>query len=157
MAGSISFREMSEGTFSIGDATVEVFPVVHVGPTNGYRITAHGGSVVYISDYQQPSDGSLTPSPEVVERVRGADLLIHDAQYDPDEFRTRSDWGHCTVDFAVEVARQAEVGRLALYHHDPSHDDAWVDRATEAARERAQGRFEVVAAKEGDTLVVVDR
>jgi ribonuclease BN (tRNA processing enzyme) len=108
--------------------------------------------VAYISDCQQPHDGSLAVYPEVEEACRGVDIMIHDAQYDPEEFARKSDWGHCTVEYAVEVARAAEVGRLVLYHHDPGHDDAWVDAAVELATERAAGDFEVIGGAEGLTL-----
>lgn len=152
LPGTFRFRETSDGSFKVGSATVTVFPVTHVGPTNGYRIDAGGASVAYISDFQQPVDGSHEVSEVVIEACRGVDVLIHDAQYDPQEFELKANWGHCTVEYAVEVARAAEVSRLALYHHDPSHDDAWVDRATQMADELAGDAFSVIAAAEGLTL-----
>ena len=84
----------------------------------------------------------------------GVDLLIHDAQYDDDEFAVRHDWGHCTVDYAVEVAARSGAQRLALFHHDPSHDDDRVDELAAHARSRAipRGVEEVIAASEGLTL-----
>lgn len=152
MAGSFRFREISSGCFTIGAATVTVFPVTHVGPTNGYRIEAGGASVAYISDFQQPHDGSLTVSGPVVDGCRGVDTLIHDAQYDAEEFARKSDWGHCTVRYSVEVARAVQASRLVLFHHDPAHDDTWVDEAVDRARAAAGDDFEVLAAKEGLTL-----
>ena len=90
---------------------------------------------------------------EVCER-EGVDLLIHDAQFDPDEFAARSDWGHCTVQYAVEVAARAGARRLALFHHDPSHGDDRIDELLAEARQLADelGVEEVVAAAEGLTL-----
>jgi phosphoribosyl 1,2-cyclic phosphodiesterase len=152
LPGSIRFRETSSGCFRLGSATVTVFPVTHVGPTNGYRIDRGDASIAYISDFQQPQDGSLALSKPVVEACRGVDLLIHDAQYDPDEFALKSDWGHCTVQYAVEVALAAEVRRLVLFHHDPAHDDAWVDEARDYAAGLAGSACEVIAASEGLTL-----
>jgi ribonuclease BN (tRNA processing enzyme) len=152
LPGTFTYREVSDGSFEIGSATVTVFPVTHVGPTNGYRIDAGAASVAYISDFQQPLDGSLGLSESVIEACRGVDLLIHDAQYDPDEFKVKANWGHCTVQYAVEVARAAGVARLALYHHDPGHDDQWVDAAVELASGLAGDDFSVVGAAEGLTL-----
>lgn len=152
LPGEIRVREAGEGCFAVGSAAVTAFAVPHVGPTNGYRIDAGGVSVAYVSDLQQPVDGSLSPPAEVVELCRGVDVLIHDAQYAPDEFARKSTWGHCTVRYAVEMARVAEVGRLVLYHHDPLHDDAWIDRALEGAMAAAAGAFDVVAAEEGLVL-----
>ena len=66
----------------------------------------------------------------MLELCDGADLLIHDAQYTPAEFAAQAHWGHCTVDYAVHVAAEAGESRLALFHHDPSHDDDTLDRIT---------------------------
>ncbi len=75
---------------------------------------------------------------DVVDFARGADVLIHDAQYTEDEYfggqLNKSGWGHSTVRQAAEVAREAGVGQLLLYHHDPSHDDAFVGRLERLAR-----------------------
>ncbi len=152
LPGNFTFREISSGCFTVGSASVTVFPVIHVGPTNGYRIDCGRASVAYISDFQQPEDGSLGLSETVVEMCRDVDVLIHDAQYDPAEFAAKSNWGHCTVDYAVEVALAAKVKRLVLFHHDPSHDDAWVDRARDHAAKLAGSTCEVIAAREGLTL-----
>ena len=151
LPGRIRFDERCSCELVIGSATVSVFPVPHVGPTNGYRIDAGGSSVAYVSDFQQPIGGDgLAAVPEaLVHELRGVDVLIHDAQYDPEEFAEKSTWGHCTVAYAVEVARAAEVGRLVLYHHDPLHSDDWIDRATDDANRWAGGDFEVLAAAEG--------
>ena len=121
--------------------------------TNGYRVELDGFTVAYLSDHQQPEDATSV-APEVLDLCEGVDLLIHDAQYTPGEFADRRDWGHCTVEYAVEVAARSGVGTLALFHHDPSHDDDMVDRllavATEAAGRRDIG--EVIAAAEGLTI-----
>lgn len=152
LPGTFRFRETAEGCFEIGSAKVTVFPVTHVGPTNGYRIDHGRASVAYISDYQQPEDGSLAVSERVVEACAGVDVLIHDAQYNPEEFALKSNWGHCTVEYAVEVARAVGASRLVLYHHDPAHDDDWVDEASAYATELAGSACEVIAAAEGMTL-----
>lgn len=149
LPGSVRFRETSDEVFCVGSATVTVFPITHVGPTNGYRIDVGDASVAYISDFQQPMDGSNDIHPEVRRVCQDVDLLIHDAQYDPAEFQAKLDWGHCTVEYAVEVAIAVEAKRLVLYHHDPNHDDAWVDDARSVAERKADGRCEVLAAREG--------
>ena len=90
----------------------------------------------------------------MLELCDGVDLLIHDAQYTPAEFQQKSDWGHCTVDYAVLVAKEAAVKRLALFHHDPGHSDDDLDRLLEGARCTAlhYGVPEVMAAAEGLSL-----
>ena len=91
-------------------------------------------------------------SHSVLELCDGADLLIHDAQYTPAEFREKSHWGHCTVEYALLVAKEAGARRLALFHHDPAHNDEELDRLLWDARCIAKGVGgvdEVVAAAEG--------
>jgi ribonuclease BN (tRNA processing enzyme) len=107
--------------------------------------------VAYLSDHQMPSDMSHTVSDDVLELCDGADLLIHDAQYTVDEFPAKSTWGHCTVDYAVHVAAEAGARRLALFHHDPTHHDEFVDGLLAHARQLAEstGVDEVLAAHEG--------
>ena len=71
-------------------------------------------------------------TPGARELCEGVDLLIHDAQYTVDEFRMKSTWGHCTVDYAVWLAAECGVKTLALYHHDPTHGDDLIDHTAHA-------------------------
>lgn len=149
---NVDFIETHDETLTIGDVTVRSFAVPHVGPTNGYRLEAGGASLVYVSDHQQPSDGSLDIPHHVVEACRGAHTLIHDSQFDEAEQAERPTWGHCTGRFALELAKQAGVRRLVLFHHDPAHDDAWVKRMGDELAEVAGDTVEVVTAYEGLTF-----
>jgi ribonuclease BN (tRNA processing enzyme) len=95
-------------------------------PLNGvmlYRVHYQNKSFVYATDIEQQEGGY----PEIIEFSRGADLLIHDAQYLHGEYvsrvKPRKGWGHSTVDSAADVAQKAGVKRLALFHHEPTHDD----------------------------------
>jgi len=155
LPGDITFHTVRDTELVVGDAKVMVRDVPHTSVTNGYRVELGGASVVYISDHQMPLDGSLEVTDDVLELCAGADLLIHDAQYTPEEFAKKRDWGHCTVEFAVHVAAEAGVRRLALFHHDPTHDDAFLDCLLEQARAMAGQRVEeVLAASEGLTIVL---
>jgi ribonuclease BN (tRNA processing enzyme) len=88
-----------------------------------YRVNFGGKSLVYATDVEQKDGGY----PEIIEFARDADLLIHDAQYRDDEYysalKPKKGWGHSTVQMAAEVAMKAGVRRLALFHHEPNHDD----------------------------------
>ena len=151
LLGDIRFHDVWNEDIELDGAKVRVRPVPHVGLTNGYRIEMGGAVVAYLSDHQMPHDGSHTVSDSVLELCDGADLLIHDAQYTVDEFGEKYNWGHCTVDFAVHVADEAGVKRLALFHHDPTHHDGVVDSLLAHARRLAEGTRigEVIAAYEG--------
>lgn len=157
LPGTIRFHDISDTQLAVGNAKVIVRSVPHVGATNGYRVEWDGVSVAYISDHQSPmhaGDEGATIADSVLELAQGVDVLIHDAQYWPGEWRGKNDWGHCTVDYAVHVAKVAGAKRLALFHHDPAHDDAEVDKVLAHARLRAAGTSidEVFAAYEGLTI-----
>ena len=154
LRGDIRFHDVDDADLVVGNAKVRARRVPHCGPTNGYRVEWDGVVVAYISDHQSPVDASPTVADSVLELCDGADLLIHDAQYTPEEWRERAHWGHCTVDYAVLVAREAGVRRLALFHHDPAHDDETVDGLLSGARQAGDraGLEEVLAAAEGLTI-----
>jgi phosphoribosyl 1,2-cyclic phosphodiesterase len=153
LRGDIRFHDVNDADLAIGNAKVKVRPVPHPGPTVGYRIDWDGASVAYISDHQEPLDRESVAD-AVLELADGVDLLIHDAQYTPEEWEQKSHWGHCTVDYAVKVAREAGAKTLALFHHDPAHGDDDVDRLLDGARRTAErlGAGEVIAASENLTL-----
>jgi phosphoribosyl 1,2-cyclic phosphodiesterase len=134
-----------------GDVLVRGLRLPHPGgDVTAYRIDYAGRSVVYATDVER--------SPEVddglLDFARGVDVLIHDAQYTPEEYRgqdgpSRRGWGHSTFETAAQLARAAGVGRLLLFHHDPSHDDEAVARI----EARARWLFPYSeAAKEGQTI-----
>jgi phosphoribosyl 1,2-cyclic phosphodiesterase len=149
--GRVEVREPARH-FRIGGFEIDSTVVPHVGEALGYRVTHGATSVAYISDHQQPLDGARIAD-GVAELCDGVDLLIHDAQYTPAEFARKSDWGHCTVEYAVWLAGEVGARRLALYHHDPTHDDDTIDRLAAAATAcgTAMG-VEVFAAREGMTV-----
>jgi len=154
LRGDIVFHEVLKDDMTVGTAQIMVRPVPHCGPTVGYRVEWDGATVTYISDHQAPL-GLDSVADSVLELANGADLLIHDAQYTPAEFAEKSHWGHCTVDYAVKVATEANVKRLVLFHHDPSHGDDVLDEILVEARAVA-GRDgpQVMAAYEGLQLTL---
>ncbi|MFN0025984.1 MAG: MBL fold metallo-hydrolase [Acidimicrobiales bacterium] len=146
---------VTDQPFPLGGLTITAARVPHVGATVGYRIEWQGVSVAYIPDHQQPVGGSSGFSAVVDEAVlrlaAGVDLLIHDAQYTDEEFVQKATWGHSTLSYAVEVARQAGAATLALFHHDPMHDDDTMDRLgslTATAASCCEG-LSVITAHEG--------
>lgn len=124
-------------------ATVRGFPLNHPQGAIGYRIEHLGASIVYASDLEH---GDAHLDQVLLDNARGADVLIYDAQYTPEEYKTKRGWGHSTWHEAARVAHQAGVKRLVLIHHDPEHDDGEMNRIVGQAREV----FECAeAAKEG--------
>jgi phosphoribosyl 1,2-cyclic phosphodiesterase len=157
LPGDIRFHDVHDTQLAIGNAKVTARSVPHVGETNGYRIEWDGAKVAYISDHQSPrvgEDEGMAIADSVLEIAEGVDVLIHDSQYWPGEWRAKHYFGHCTVDYAVHVARVAGAKRLVLFHHDPAHSDADVDQLLAHARQAAAGTCveEVIAAYEGLTI-----
>jgi phosphoribosyl 1,2-cyclic phosphodiesterase len=153
LPGTLEFVEVADDSLSIGDVEVLSRVIPHIGRTCGYRITWGGVSVAYLSDHQMPTDGSFAATPGALDLCRGADLVIHDAQYTTDEFARKRDWGHCTIEYAVWLAGHAGAKQLALFHHDPSHDDETLDRLAAAAAECGKlTGLSVFAAREGMTV-----
>ena len=154
LPGDIAFHTLAPGVHDIAGAKVTALEVPHTDTTFGYRIERDGRSVAYISDHQQAPDGRSV-APAVLDLCDGVDLLIHDAQFTPEEFAVKSNWGHCTIEYAVHVAAVAGVGRLVLFHHDPSHTDDTLDRLLDGARSLPSAAgLDIVAAHEGLTLTL---
>ena len=159
----IHFTELEEGFFRVGDVLVETQYLNHTAPTIAYRITGGGTTIAYVTDHEpfwKLDDGTLHHPGDQrhVAFMRGADLVIHDAQYTEEEYRQRVGWGHATIEYAVDVAMEAGARRVALFHHDPTHDDATMAQLEAAAKERARAAgssIEVFAAREGMELSLI--
>lgn len=160
LAARIEFQDTGDDEFPIGLAKVRSRWVRHVGPTLGFRIDWHGVSVAYVSDHGQacgdaPSDDFVPDA--VLELCDGVDLLIHDAQHTPEEFEPKRHWGHCTIEYAIHVAREAGARSLALFHHDPAHGDDELDVLTRQAEDRsaACGLPHLFSAAEGQVVTLI--
>ncbi len=143
LRASLALKDIRAGVpFAVGDATVRATRLNHPGGVHAFRIEHEGRSVVYATDTEHYE----CADPALVALSEGADVLIYDAQYTPEEYPSKLGWGHSTFAAGAEIARRAGVGELVLFHHDPRHDDA----AVGAIEERSRGLFaRSVAAREG--------
>jgi phosphoribosyl 1,2-cyclic phosphodiesterase len=154
LPGELTFVDVGDDDFVLGGYAVRSRLVPHIGSTVGYRIEWRGRSVAYISDHQQP-DGEFSVPDGVAALARDVDLLIHDAQFTPEEYAAKRDWGHCTIEYAVWVGEQCGARQVALFHHDPTHHDDMLDALAEQlggsnADDRSGPR--VIVAREGLTI-----
>ena len=94
----------------------------HPGGASSYRVEAEGKSVVYTTDVEH---GDSIDN-RVVEIAQNADILIHEAQYTPEELKNKKGWGHSSWEQAIKVAKLANVKQLILTHHDPEHNDEFL-------------------------------
>ncbi len=147
----IRVREPRVGDpFTVGDVAVTMAKLNHPDPVFGYRLDYRGASVVYATD----TEHFAVVDPALVRLAAGADVLIYDAQYTPEEYPGKVGWGHSTWEAAVALALAAGVRQLVLYHHDPRRSDD----AVAALEARAQLAFpDAVAAREGSVLRVETR
>jgi len=159
LRAEIDFCELEEGEITVGDTVVRTHYLNHTAVCMGYRIEADGASVAYITDHEPygPADGGIIHGGDrrLLEFIRGVDLLIQDAQYTPEEYADRFGWGHGTTDYFTDMAVEAGARRAALFHHEPTHSDADVDRMVEycQARARAAGSaVDIFGAAEGQEI-----
>src|SRR3989454_5512641 len=158
----IHFTELDEGFFRVGDVLVETQFMNHTAPTVAYRMTSDGATIVYATDHEPfwNASGRVSQHPgdeRHIAFLKGANLVIHDAQYTEEEYRDKVGWGHSSLEYAVDVALAAGVERLVLFHHDPAHDDAILEQMETAARAQVARRgqaLDVLAAREGLELRV---
>jgi phosphoribosyl 1,2-cyclic phosphodiesterase len=159
LPATVRFHDMHIDDLVVDGTEIMSRAVPHAGRTNGYRVTRNGVSVAYIPDHQEPIDNPTFVDPSVLELAANADVLIHDAQLWTDELPAKANWGHCTPEYAVEVAAQAGVSTLVLFHHDPGHTDEDLDLMAGRITALALGRgvTAVLCATEGLKLSVTAR
>lgn len=171
LPASITFKELGEGAHEMGGVRILAQYLHHPAMTLGYRLEADGASVAYLCDHE-PFAETLTHDPVAVAQdkpiahegdrrharfMARAGLVIHDAQYTPEEYPAKKNWGHSTYEYAVDLAGAAGVLELVLTHHDPAHDDAFVEGIARRARAYAKERgysLQVRCASEGLDLTV---
>lgn len=133
-----TFHDLPEEPWKIGSATFSAATVEHPGPTMGIRIEEDGHVLAYIPDHEPALDSELENT--TIDWVSGstiadgAEVLIHDAQYTTEEYRTRISWGHSSTEDAVTFGRLCGAQKLMLFHHDPYHSDTDLERIGEHAR-----------------------
>lgn len=164
LGADITYHELIEGTLPIDDVTVSTRYLNHPALTFAYRLQADGGTFVYASDHEPHTRSAASGKNDFEgedlkhsDFLRGADLVVHDAQYTTDEYLEKVGWGHSTVEYAVSVCRHAGVKRLALFHHDPTRNDDALDRIVQRARANSQSavsNIEICAAAEGQEFFV---
>ena len=142
------FVEIGEGmVHALNGVKIHTRRLNHPQGCLGFRVECGGKVMVYATD-NEPGDPAGDQNVRAL--AQGADVLIYDSQYTPHEYETsKKTWGHSTWQEAVNIAREAEVKKLVLYHHDPDHDDREIDAILRHARRQFKAS---VAAKEGFAL-----
>jgi phosphoribosyl 1,2-cyclic phosphodiesterase len=149
LAADIRFHEM-KGACQLGEISVKSHLLNHPGGCIAYRLEHDGKSLVYMTDHEPFGDAG----DEAVRKfARGADLLIREAQYTTAEYESHRGWGHGTFDDAVSDALSAGVKRLALFHHDPQHDDRFLEnQLSELKLRHGSSSLDIFLAREGQCV-----
>jgi CheY-like chemotaxis protein len=135
----LMFRDLREETLEFGPVRIDTMLLSHPGYCLGYKLTARGRTICYVTDNELYLAGDPRHNPRYFEQlvsfVRHADVLITDTTYRDSEYPSKVDWGHSCVSQVAELASRAQVKRLHLFHHDPDHTDALIDLKLKEARE----------------------
>ena len=115
-----NFRSVGSEPVKIGSMSITSFPLNHPQGASGYRIESPQGVIVYATDLEH---GDAKLDSVLRDNAAGADVLIFDSQYTLEEYEQHRGWGHSTWLEGTRVARDAGVGQLVLFHHDPWHTD----------------------------------
>lgn len=157
LACKLNFIEMN-GCADLPGVKVRYHPLNHPGGAIGFRVESQGRVLSYVSDHETVSRQfgadakNLAKDKALLDFVRGSDLFICEAQYSEAEYGTKKGWGHSTFNDVIDRAIAAEVKRLILFHHDPTHDDDMMDVYLQHCQERvrrAGSQLVCSAAQEG--------
>ncbi len=174
LAAKVKFTELGEETFSIGDLQVQTKTMNHPIRVLAYKVSHKGDAAIYTGDNEPYYDvladrGAGTETgihrrsefinecnQRVVDFCKGVDLLVADAQYTDEEYTKKRGWGHSSIGQVMALAQAASVKSLALFHHEPMHDDdalAEIEKDAKARAAKEKPKLKVFSAREG---MVVD-
>jgi phosphoribosyl 1,2-cyclic phosphodiesterase len=144
----VAFNDFAVGeTLAPADGiTIRTAPLNHPNRATGYRVEVAGKALCYVTDTEHVPG---KPDANILALIDGADLVIYDSTYTDAEFPAHVGWGHSTWQEGVRLAAHANVKRLAIFHHDPAHDDAFMDEVAAQAEAMRPG---TIVAKEGMTI-----
>jgi phosphoribosyl 1,2-cyclic phosphodiesterase len=171
LKAKIRFQPVREETVPVFGGTLVSQYLNHPAFALAFRLSYGGKTIVYMTD-NEPFDREVArtaknvdrnivdlfmqqkgdPNQRVFDFVRGADILIHDATYTPEEYLQHVGWGHSDYLFALKVASEGGVGKLVLFHHEQTRSDDRLDEIVEKCRKEIAQRgyqFDCIAAEEG--------
>jgi phosphoribosyl 1,2-cyclic phosphodiesterase len=156
ITADIRYQDACQETFQLGGLTITSIPISHPNQGMGYRFEEGGKSFVFLTDneltYRHP--GGLAYE-DYAAFAKGADLLVHDAEYRPRDYRLTRMWGHSVYTDALRLALDAGAGRLGLFHHNQERTDEAVDEMAADCRRIAAGRpLECFALRQDMEIVV---
>lgn len=128
------------------DIKVRTAALNHPNGASGYRVEFAGKAICYITDHEHTEDG---PTDGLLALVEDADIMVYDATYTDEEFPNHVNWGHSTWQEGARLSDKANVAQYVVFHHDPGHDDSFMDQV---ARDVERMRPGSIVAREGMIL-----
>ena len=132
---NVTYADICKETYQLGDLTITPIALSHPNQGTGYKFSEAGRNLVFLTDNELglQHEGGLSYD-NYIECCRGADLLIHDAEYLDEEYPKRRGWGHSTIEQATSLALDAGVKQLGLFHHNQERIDTEVDNLVALSR-----------------------
>ena len=159
ITSKLILHEIAKTSFTIGPFTIQSDYVIHPGPTLGFRIQHRHKVFTYIPDHEFALAYDNNKADDIrwlsgSELVEGADLLLHDAQYTPEEYMAKQGWGHSSMEDTIQFARLNGVKKLLLFHHDPMRSDEQLHSMLSQLKEKFGETVAFDMAVEGSTIEV---
>jgi phosphoribosyl 1,2-cyclic phosphodiesterase len=138
MHARLEFEDFRAGdSFSLGPGLhIRTCPLNHPNGATGYRIEYGGKAVCYVTDTEHVPG---RPDRNILGLIGGADLVIYDSTYTEEEFPAKVSWGHSTWVEGMRLCQAAGAKQLAIFHHDPDHDDVFMARLEAEAKKAWPG------------------
>jgi phosphoribosyl 1,2-cyclic phosphodiesterase len=160
LTAKLDFRDVDAEPIEVGGAEVTPHRVRHPMNTYGFRVRSGGSTIAYIPDNEM--SGGTYDMPHgwlnsFKKFLGGVDVLIHDAMFTDDEYRRFAGWGHSTFRDAVQLAEDAGVRRLLLFHHAPERTDLQLDHIVEELQNdlaRRNSGLQLGVAAEGEEILL---
>ncbi|MBI4054909.1 MAG: response regulator [Elusimicrobia bacterium] len=156
----LEIHPIAEGTAELGpQIQLHALYTFHPSTTLAFALEFSGKKIIYCPDSEvqiEPGTAFLDYTEKLTRFCENADILIHDAQYTPEDYQKHKQLGHSSWEMALELGLQAKAKKLLLFHHNPAYSDAQLDGLYEACRQKAQavpGAPQILMAQEGQKII----
>lgn len=138
MGGNLVFEDfkVGESLDLLKNTNIKTMPLNHPDGAVGYRVEFRGKSLCYVTDTEHTPG---QPDENVLQLIEGADLVIYDSTYTDKEFSSKIGWGHSTWQEGIRLCKRAGAKRLVIFHHDPDHEDPFMEKVEGLARQAWEG------------------
>jgi phosphoribosyl 1,2-cyclic phosphodiesterase len=138
LQATLTFEDFKAGDSWNLDAATKIvtMPLNHPNGATGYRVEHGGKAICYVTDTEHVIG---KPDQNVLKLIEGADIVIYDCTYTDQEFKAKIGWGHSTWQEGVRLCKMANVRQLAIFHHDPDHNDDFMRQVEVDARKEWEG------------------